>query len=433
MHGVMIEFKCHCGQPFSVENDQAGGLIQCPRCGRLNDVPMLSDLKHLDADGNYQLTDLEIVEEPDRLGEVTKAFQRKRVDERGEEIDLRPTLDDVQRAGIEEIPLSVDDRDLPGTPKYDPLTGELIEPIKIAPVPTRPPIQDLPVAKPVLGYAHAGTPDRAENWSLWRLGLELLRPVNMAVMVFVILLQAVMAVALVPIAMGLYFLAPLMILPIMALYGFFGKVIEETGPMEQDDLPRPLGSLSLRDDIWSPFVGMFGANILAFLPLVALRLIPATRQAPDVVFLLAVGLGVFVAPALMLTLLTSGSTRNLRPDRVIGVMTRCGQAYLAVVVLYLLSILSQSPGFVNMLLGMGDAMARGKIDYSLVRLAVTFGGWLIGMYLMCWTCWGIGLLYRRHHDQFPWVLQRHIPKNRTTQGPIRAPRRPSPSPPAQAR
>ena len=31
-----------------------------------------------------------------------------------------------------------------------------------------------------------------------------------------------------------------------------------------------------------------------------------------------------------------------------------------------------------------------------------------GVYLMHYFMWYLGLMYRSHHDQFPWVLQRHI-------------------------
>ena len=44
----MIDFVCHCGFGFSVQDDMAGALVQCPKCRRLNDVPLLSDLEHLE-------------------------------------------------------------------------------------------------------------------------------------------------------------------------------------------------------------------------------------------------------------------------------------------------------------------------------------------------------------------------------------------------
>src|ERR1051325_10024105 len=97
----MIEFPCHCGHKFSLPQDMAGGLIQCPRCSRLNDVPNLGDLSQLDEDGTFKLEPtIARHETPEqRMADVTRAFRRSRVDDTGEEIDLRPTMDDVDRAG----------------------------------------------------------------------------------------------------------------------------------------------------------------------------------------------------------------------------------------------------------------------------------------------------------------------------------------------
>ena len=40
----MINFPCTCNHRFSLPDDQAGGLIQCPQCGRLNDILQKEDL-----------------------------------------------------------------------------------------------------------------------------------------------------------------------------------------------------------------------------------------------------------------------------------------------------------------------------------------------------------------------------------------------------
>ena len=51
----MIRFNCHCTHEFLVPEDQAGSLVQCPKCGRLNDVPTLSDLEHLEDGGIFKM------------------------------------------------------------------------------------------------------------------------------------------------------------------------------------------------------------------------------------------------------------------------------------------------------------------------------------------------------------------------------------------
>jgi hypothetical protein len=32
--------------------------------------------------------------------------------------------------------------------------------------------------------------------------------------------------------------------------------------------------------------------------------------------------------------------------------------------------------------------------------------------LLHFASWHLGLIYRRHHDQFPWVLQKHVSARR---------------------
>src|SRR5688572_27378357 len=128
----MIAFPCHCGHKFAVGEDMAGGMIQCPHCGRLNDVPLLSDLGHIAEDGTYNL---ELRPEPedqtDALPELTRLYMKSRVDEHGNEIDLRQTMDDIYESGGDEIPLELAGEVRPGAPKYDPITGELIEPMEV--------------------------------------------------------------------------------------------------------------------------------------------------------------------------------------------------------------------------------------------------------------------------------------------------------------
>ena len=61
----MIEFPCPCGRyTFSVPEDMAGGLVQCPKCGRLNDIPTLSDLALIAEDGTYKVVDAVFVLQP---------------------------------------------------------------------------------------------------------------------------------------------------------------------------------------------------------------------------------------------------------------------------------------------------------------------------------------------------------------------------------
>jgi TctA family transporter len=40
--------------------------------------------------------------------------------------------------------------------------------------------------------------------------------------------------------------------------------------------------------------------------------------------------------------------------------------------------------------------------------SASYGSLIMGIFLMHYFCWVLGLLYRQKHEQFPWVLQRHV-------------------------
>src|SRR4051794_14769634 len=132
----MIRFSCNCGYDLEIPTDLAGGEIQCPNCGKLNDVPTLSDLQNIEEGGIFKVGDVTVAPPSTLLAEAQRAFTRDTTDHRGDDIDMRPDVDAFLRAGVDEIPLSMDDANLPGAPKYDPVTGELIEtmPVRRDPV-----------------------------------------------------------------------------------------------------------------------------------------------------------------------------------------------------------------------------------------------------------------------------------------------------------
>src|SRR5688572_995487 len=108
----MIRFPCSCGQQYEVPEDQAGNGFQCTRCGRLVDVPVLSDLKNLAADGTYGLDETPIEQhESAKLDEMMLAFSRDKVDGYGNEKDLRNTQDDYVGLGGPETLELADDGD----------------------------------------------------------------------------------------------------------------------------------------------------------------------------------------------------------------------------------------------------------------------------------------------------------------------------------
>ena len=142
----MIRFACLCKHHFEVDDDMAGGMIQCPACGRLNDVPTLSDLPHLAEDGTYNV-DVELPKDnPFRLAELAIVYSKGTSDAEGDEIDLRNAPEDFRTVGGDQDDDGYalkDDEGLSArlaAPRYDPETGELIRPIDLKPDPSAEPV-----------------------------------------------------------------------------------------------------------------------------------------------------------------------------------------------------------------------------------------------------------------------------------------------------
>ena len=418
----MIRFNCTCGHRFEVADDEAGGMIQCTRCGLLNDVPNHSDLLALAPDGTYVLdeADPRPAEDPDRMSEIRLVYAKTKVDEDGNEIDLRtlpagrratPARRDVgDEAGGDddgELELAPVDEPEPAArvrPRYDPETGELIRPLDVRKDPERDVNPaDIPMAKAAINYASAGMDRRV---SPARVALELLMPVNLAVLAVVICMHVVNAVVFVA-AMGFIFVWPAVLIIQALQLAHYGNVIDDTGRNEHDDLPRPLRDLDFHDDIWNPFVHMFGGLMLAYVPPLALAgYLPGPR---DVWNLVAVGVGTVLTPAVLLTTNTSGATENLRPDRVLGVIRAARGHYVVAVLLWALTWPVYAVGWA----GLGLCLARA-FDIPMGRIG-PLGNWLVvlpclfaGVYLMHYFGWFMGLVYRAHHAEFPWVLQHFV-------------------------
>jgi hypothetical protein len=413
----MINFACRCSHRFSLPDDQAGGVIQCPSCHRLCDIPNLSDLGHLDTDGNFLFDDDGMIPlaDEERLPTLHKVFTRSHTDETGEEIDLRPTMHDVMNAGTEEIPYELAEQVKPAPPKYDPLTGELIKPLDIkGGGPARIDPKTVPMAKRAVEYAGA---DLSRGVGILGIGWQLLQPVNLFVMSVIVLVHLLLQPVNLMMAAGLFLVAPLFIIGVGFLLAHYGNVVEDTGPGERDELPRPLRDAELHADIWVPFTHVAGSVMICFWP----AFFAARMRAPLAVVMLLILLGSFVLPAVLLTLSTSGTPANLRPDRVIGVIAACGVNYFLSVALLVGAYFAYRLGLWRF---MYDSLslftfrnAPGGATAWWFEPWIAYPALLMGVYLAHWFCWSLGAAYRAHHDQFPWILQRHVAtrfRDRTT-------------------
>lgn len=409
-----------CRSRLEVADDLAGGLTQCPHCGRLNDVPTLSDLPHLADDGTYKVDVERPRDDPIRLAELSIIYSKGTTDADGDVIDLRisaaelaPPPDAATSDGVGDddiIPLKDEGptRGVRPAPRYNPETGELITPIDLAPDPDRPDNPAaIPMAKAAVNYASG---ERLHRTTPMTAAIELLMPVNVAVMAFLFVAHVFLQFIGTVTVSGLWFIVVVPLGLVCIIISHYGNVVDEIGPQERDELPRPLRSLGFGEDIWHPFVNVFFSLGLCFVP--ALIVLQRTRGVlPMQVTLALTGLllavGVFFLPGVMLTANTSGTMANLRPDRFFGMIRTLGGHYgLAVLTgaiataAYGFGIVSADLAFIRILTG--SAPLAGWVHVAGYPMLA------LGIYCAHLFCWHLGLLYREHHAQFPWAYQRHV-------------------------
>ncbi len=195
----MIDFPCRCGYLFSVPQELSGTPLQCPQCHGLVDVPLLSDLESQNPDGTIKVEKFERKSEPERIKELQRIYRPSRRDADGDEIDLRATFEQIQNAGVEEIPIGSKDGLIPAAPKYDPVTGELMVPLDIKREASGP-VVAIPVVPTTLNYA-SGVAKNLPGFVQSAAGF--LSAGSIAVL-FVILLIHLFTIALwVPVALGM--------------------------------------------------------------------------------------------------------------------------------------------------------------------------------------------------------------------------------------
>ena len=98
----MIRFVCNCGHRLEVPEDQAGDSLQCPKCGLLVDVPTLSELQNFTEDGTYRMdAGGPVATDSDRMADLGIIYSATKLDEEGNEIDLRTLPAGRKRAAAE--------------------------------------------------------------------------------------------------------------------------------------------------------------------------------------------------------------------------------------------------------------------------------------------------------------------------------------------
>lgn len=402
----MITFPCRCGHVFNVTEDQAGGTIQCPRCGRLNDIPMLSELAGLEADGTVKLDVREQKREADRLKKLSRAFSPRGIGD--EEIDLRPTMEEVRRVG-DVGPLEWEpDR---AKPKYDPVTGELVRPLEVR--------QDMPASaeESPLTRRKVKASMPAPPPGAWELLALLLHPLNLIVS-FMILAAFVFLQVLVYLGLSIAVKTlGLNVTPAMlVIYGVFwwivlahyANVIDDVGREGRDELPRPLRDLSWHDDLWGPLWKSAAGLALCYWPMVMVGLLWGDHSFVGVLEVILFVGGSFALPAVWITLICDGTLANLRPDRVLSVIRACGLAYCVPLLAGVPALLGHMLGIFGLWIVPETWVEKYPLLAVMNQYAIADSALLIGIFFAHYCCWYMGILYRRHHEEFAWILQRHI-------------------------
>lgn len=435
----MITFPCKCGQVFNLTEDMAGGLVQCRRCGLLADVPSLSDLPYLADDGTIKIGDAAPITDGIGLGDLQEAFSTKTVDSRGHEKDLRPGPEHFRAIGT-----TTTDEPPRVAPRYDPGTGELIRPMELVDEVPRPvlpvdaTVDDVPFAKTVqtipaipatpagplrrpksIGYAVG---ESRKQITPATLAIELLMPQNAIVLFFVFVFYVFSGAIGSFLAIGgLFFQVWLQVLniPLWLILAHYGCVIEDTGPDSRDELPRPLRHFALGEDIIGPFFRVATAGVICFFPvfIASMPKVPLGNLRLPVMLLMEL-IGSFFLPAVLLTSVTGTTLLNLRPDRVLSVIRHCGPDYILSFGVFLLTLIPSTFYLVGPSLFFSNA--SNKVIQHMSREYVSLPLLALCVYLTHLFCWHLGLMYRAHHDEFPWLMQRHIRRNRATFEVLRA-------------
>jgi hypothetical protein len=114
----------------------------------------------------------------------------------------------------------------------------------------------------------------------------------------------------------------------------------------------------------------------------------------------------------ILTLTTSGTLSNLRPDRLFGTISACGSSYIWPIVswmfaggIYFWALLR----FVAPLVGHAEPYLVMLPATMTMLAAIPFVHVLTVPFAHVFA-WQTGMLYRRYYEAFPWVGQRHEKK-----------------------
>jgi hypothetical protein len=407
----MIKFACVCHKILNVTDDRAGSSMQCPFCGKLVDVPLLSDLANIGEDGTYNVGPDE-QREVHKLAEMQRVYSRQRTDELGRDIDLRPGERDFANLGEPETLQFADDPEAEAAearlaaPKYDPVTGELVRPIDIQQT-DHAPTAALPVAKAMVGYASPKL-EAAADFHPGRIIPEMFKFTNLTVMLVIFCAHIFLQMTTFPLMGGFFLLTPVFFIMGALLMAHYAVIVEDIGVEQQDELPRPLRNFAWHEDMWGPFVQFASSLLLCYGGIIALNWTPPILALP--LFASVMIFGTIAFPAVLLTQTTSGTYLNLSPDRLLRVISELGMSYVLCVILWAIASVTYIFGIIASMLAVLKLFVPPAPGQWYLNIPVTIGypALLTGIFVMHGFTWYLGLMYRQHHPHFNWAYQHHV-------------------------
>ena len=397
----MINFPCQCGFKFSVPTDLAGTDLQCPECKRLVDVPLLGELGAVNPDGTYRI-DTKPELDPQLLPSLMQAFNRNTFDFSGNEKDLRTTFNDIAIKDSNDH--AEEGQILRRSPKYDPETGELLVPLEVAP--KEEPIEFAHIAgqenkAPVISYASM---EKTQFPSFERVFLQVLCFPNWIVLAFIVLFHIICQVLMSMLGM-MFPLVPLALVA-MAIVAHYPCIVLATGPECMDELPRPLGDLSLSDDLWHPFFRLSFAFALCYWPVFMVT----NWMDPGPISLFLAG-GTFMAgsifyPAVLLTSLCSNTVSDFSPRKLLLTIRTIGSKYVILIIEWIVVALIYT---VYIQKGLMQSL-RLLILLPKLDLVSNLVLMIAAIYTAHVFHWHLGIVYRIHNVNFPWAYNELKPR-----------------------
>ncbi|MDB5327133.1 MAG: hypothetical protein JWM57_2702 [Phycisphaerales bacterium] len=398
----MIHFVCICGEPFDVPAELAGESMQCPVCMRLVDVPRLSDEGSFEDDGTVRMGNSH--QTPSGLGDKFRAF--------GQHSDMRPDLEDFLLAGTGDPATTPKARP---TPRYDPITGELLLPVEIL-NDDLPPPPVINTGAPVLGYARtvprAGDRESRVTLHWWAVPWRLLGGWSLMAISIIWGVHVFCTVGVMIPGFNVFFILPAFVITLI-LIAHYVNTIEEFGPNDRDSVPVLLRSVSLGEDVFHPLFRCLMSGLYAFFPLLVIAIFSPPHAFRDHwwLWLAPLGWGLLLFPAAIFTTVCGGVLHNLMPQRLLSVVIAAPVRYALASLVFYVALVGYGVAISSIEISPPTALVpsatTGQLLQTVKNTSITVGIFAADVYLMHLAAAWLGLIYRSKHEQFNWVLQRH--------------------------